>query len=826
MLPWRVVGLAVLAGSLANAQTAVPTQLGAIPLRQDGPALCQPVQTGEPFTVAGPRGVIVGQQQGEFEAWILPVKLLSHFTVEAEVEGYPVPLDLNSMAREIEVRPDHTTITYSHIAVTVRQTMFASEATADGTGAVVLFRVDAVRPVNLTFRFTPEMRPMWPERGKGTPSAEWVPESASGYYVLHTDYPDFAGAVALPGATAGVMAPYQERPQVHPLEFHLHVDPKTDAGRIFPLLMAVGQTAATASNAALAAKLQTLEARLPEIYATHAESYRAQEKALTSIETPDAGLNADFGWAETSIGQLRARAEDGEMGLVAGYYASGDSARPGFGWYFGRDTLYTVYAIDSYGDFALSKQALTFLMQRQRADGKVMHEYSQTAADLDWAAFPYEYAAADATPLFLTAMLDYVRASGDLEFLRAHKQAVTKAWTFETTHDADGDGIYDNAQGTGWVESWPDGMPKQEIYLALLDEQASAAMAELGGLLGETALAKKAAGRAATLGATIEREYYRADSGLYAFSKNGAAMDTASTVFPAIAWWNAQPGEGTALQHTAASLKAWASHDFDTDWGARDVAESAAIYDPTSYHQGSVWPLFTGWSAMAEYRGGHPLAGYQATMQNADLTTAQDIGAVTELLSGAYYEPFGRSTSHQLWSSAMVVTPLLRGLFGIDADALHHVVTVTPRLPADWDRAAVRRLHVGGSVVDVDYQREGGAMVVSLKLLSGPTVKLSGAGGDGTMLRLPLPLVEVSMAHGLPPRGSRTAQMKVVDETRDSHSLRLELEGTAGSQATLTFRRNEAVTVHAEGAELTGDALRVRFDGGSGYQTTVVTLRW
>ncbi len=797
-----------------------------MPLRQDGPVLRQAVQAGEPFTVAGPRGVLVGQQQGLFEAWVLPVKLLSHFTVEAEVEGYPVPLDLNSMAREIEVTPDHTTITYSHIAVTVRQTMFAPEATADGTGAVVLFQVDAVRPVNLTFRFTPEMRPMWPERGKGIPSAEWVAQGASGYYVLHSDYPDFAGAVALPGATAGVMAPYQERPQVHPLEFHLHVDPKTDAGRTYPLLMAVGQTTAMSSNAALTAKLQTLDAKLPEIYAAHAESYRTQEKTLTSIETPDAALNADFGWAETSIEQLRARAEDGEMGLVAGYYASGDSARPGFGWYFGRDTLYTVYAIDSYGDFALSRQALAFLMQRQRADGKVMHEYSQTAADLDWAAFPYEYAAADATPLFLTAMLDYVRSSGDLEFLLVHKDAVMRAWTFETTHDADGDGIYDNAQGTGWVESWPGGMPKQEIYLALLDEQASAAMAELSTLLGEPALAKATAERAATLGAAIEREYYRADSHTYAFSKNDSEMDNTATVFPAIAWWNAQLGESTALQHPAASLKAWASHDFDTDWGERDVAESAAIYDPTSYHQGSVWPLFTGWAAMAEYRGGHPLAGCQATMQNADLTTAQDVGAVTELLSGAFYEPFGRSTSHQLWSSAMVVTPLLRGMFGIEVDALHHAVSVTPRLPADWDHAAVRRLRVGASVIDVDYRREGGAMVVSVKLLSGPAVQLAGASGDGTSVRIPLPAVEVSVQHGLPPRGSRTAQMKVVDEVRDSHSLRLQLEGMAGSQATLTVRRNEAVTVHVEGAELTGDALRVSFDGGSGYRTRVVTLRW
>ena len=93
---------------------------------------------------------------------------------------------------------------------------------------------------------------------------------------------------------------------------------------------------------------------------------------------------------------------------------------------------------------------------------------------LIWKEFSYAYAAADSTPLFLTAMLDYVRSSGDVDFLRQHREVVEKAWRFETTHDTDGDGIYDNSQGTGWVESWPTGMPHQEIYLALLDQQASA----------------------------------------------------------------------------------------------------------------------------------------------------------------------------------------------------------------------------------------------------------------------------------------------------------------------------------------------------------------
>jgi glycogen debranching enzyme len=532
-------------------------------------------------------------------------------------------------------------------------------------------------------------------------------------------------------------------------------------------------------------------------------------------------LNEDFTWAETSIEQLRAAAPDGELGLVAGYYASGDSARPGFGWFFGRDALYTLYAVNGFGDFALTRAELEFLLKRQRADGKIMHEWSQTAGEVDWSSLPYQYAAADATPLFLTAMLDYERSSGDVAFLKAHGDAVRKAWDFERTHDADGDGIYDNAQGTGWVESWPPGMPKQEVYLALLDEQASRAMAELSGLLGDDATSAAAKVRADKVRETIEREYYRANADAYAFSWNTGAVDKTATVFPAIAWWNG--GEG--LIHAAGSLRRWASHEFDTDWGARDVAEGDPLYDGMSYHQGSVWPLFTGWAAIAEYRGGNALAGYQSTMQNADLTLAQDIGAVTELLSGDFYEPFGRSTSHQLWSSAMVVTPVLRGMFGIELDAPHHAVKVTPRLPADWDSAEVKRLHVGDGVVDLEYKREGQAILISLRQVRGGVVRLEG--GEGSVLRVPLPAVEVSVGHGLPLRGSRTGQMKVLSESFSGRSLRLELEGMAGTQQVLKVRRNDAsVTVKAEGAVLAADGLRVSFGAGNGYVTQVVTLRW
>ena len=84
-------------------------------------------------------------------------------------------------------------------------------------------------------------------------------------------------------------------------------------------------------------------------------------------------------------------------------------------------------------------------------------------------------------------------------------------------------------------------------------------------------------------------------------------------------------------------LSAWAGAHFgDGLGGACGGRYSTAVYDPMAYHQGTVWPLFTGWAAMAEYRGGRPMAGYRALMQNVGLTWAQDPGFVTEVISGAF----------------------------------------------------------------------------------------------------------------------------------------------------------------------------------------------
>jgi len=793
------------------------------PIHSSPLAITRPVEAGKPFTVAGEHGAIFGEQSGTFEAWLYPVKVLSNFGITAELADYPVPIDVSAQAATIEVAPAMTTITYSHAAFTVKQRMFATRGDA-GSGIVVLFEIAAVRPMRLTFRFKPEMQRMWPAPNFGTPNAEWVEEG--GYYLLHTDNPDLSAALAMPGAKPGILPPYQERPKTYPVELKLAFDPKTDSGRFFPLLITL-----LPARAEVPALLAALNDRIPDLYQRSEDYYLHFFDRRLTAETPDPAFDRALRWAEIAIDQGRVRLDD-QTGLIAGYYESGDSARPGYGWFFGRDSLWTSYAINSYGDFELSRQAFEFLIRRQRADGKMMHELSQTASLVDWKSTPYFYASADSTPLFVMAMENYVNTSGDVNFLRRHWDAVKRAYAFTRAHDSDGDGIYENTEGTGWVESWPPGMPHQEIYLAALDQQSADAISRLATLMNDEPLSANARRKAEEIRAKLESEYYEAGERFYAFSRNAdGSLDRTATIYPAVAWWSGR----LALAHADPMLSRWASPEFSTDWGTRDISNATSFYDPISYHQGSVWPLFTGWVSLAEYRAGRPLAGYQHLMQNAGLTWSQDLGAVTELLSGEFFQPLGRSSSHQVWSSAMVVTPALGGLFGLDWDALHRTLRLAPNLPVTWDTAHLHNVPLGGLRIDLDFARQGGHLTVKapsassefcLAPQSAPRDQDCGRpGASAHEITLPLPAVEIGVPGELPLPGSPTANLKVIGELRETDRYELEFEALGGSEHSLPVRFNRP-GVRVGGAELAGSNVRVRFPAGDGFRRMTVALSW
>jgi hypothetical protein len=294
----------------------------------------------------------------------------------------------------------------------------------------------------------------------------------------------------------------------------------------------------------------------------------------------------------------------------------------------------------------------------------------------------------------------------------------------------------------------------------------------------------------------------------------------------------------------------------NTDWGLRDVANTESIYDGMSYHQGSVWPLFTGWAALAEYRGGQPLAGYQLLMENVNLTKAQDVGAVTELLSGDYFAPFGRSTSHQLWSSAMVITPILRGMFGISIDAQTKTITVNPRLPAGWNHADVLHLPVKDGDLSLTFNKEadhwevllGGSLVSDWRIRTDSPGTNTNARVPG--VHVPIPPVQLDESPEVPQPGSRTIRVRVLHEAWRANGATFVFEGLGGSNASYDLVGIDRVPhLKVESPENRGkDALRfdehlavyelpckgpcnvsgmdLHFPAGEGWKTITVTLTW
>src|SRR6202035_430450 len=107
------------------------------------------------------------------------------------------------------------------------------------------------------------------------------------------------------------------------------------------------------------------------------------------------------------------------------------------------------------------------------ADGKIPHEIAQGAHFVPWFQdFPYAYASADATPLYIIAMNDYIVASGDTALAKLKWDSFCKVYQLlHTTYDAQG-----RSQNFCFVHGWIEGGPllpvKTELYQSGLGAEA------------------------------------------------------------------------------------------------------------------------------------------------------------------------------------------------------------------------------------------------------------------------------------------------------------------------------------------------------------------
>src|SRR3989441_2418918 len=661
--------------------------------------LSRAVRPWEFLPVTGTRAGLLGNESGRMEAWVHPLKIFREFHLKFHTEGRDLAAE--SLARTVTVWPESATILYAGDTFTVRETFFVP---VQEQGAVILLEVETEQPLEIEAFFHRDFQLEWPA-ALGATYLDWSAQRRAFYF--GEEQKKFSALVGSPTAAeprSEFQTNYSERQ-----ESSFRLGP-TAKGKESRLIVIAGSLE---GRAAAEKTYQHLTADYAKLLKDSAEYYRTYLGKTVSVKLPDAQIQQAYDWARVSMLQGMVTNPSLGTGLVAGYRTSGESQRPGFAWFFGRDSFWTSFALNAAGDFSGARMALEFIGKYQREDGKIPHEISQGATFVQWFKdYPYPYASADATPLYIIAVNDYVVESGDTAFAKEKWNSLWKAYEFlRSTQDERGfpknSGI-----GHGWVEGGPLLPVKTELYQTGLGIEALRALSNLAHLAGKEDVSKELSTSFEKQKPLMNEVFWVADKKRFAFAldKDNHTVDEPS-VLATVPMWFGLLDEAKA----DAMISELAGPDHQTDSGMRIISDHSPEFSGGGYHFGSVWPLFTGWAAVGEYRYHRSFPAYTNLRANALLALDGSLGHVTEVLSGSYYQSLSTSSPHQIWSAAMVVSPLLRGMFGLQADAAKRILAFAPHVPAEWTSFAIRNVQVGSARLDLHYSKDPGGITLEVK---------------------------------------------------------------------------------------------------------------
>jgi glycogen debranching enzyme len=700
MIPWKVTYSYLRMRILRGLGLAVLVPLLAAPSRgQELPKnleLTRTIRTWEFLPVVGTRAGLFGTENGRFEAWVYPLKIFRDLHLTVHVGDRALPAE--SLARTLTVRPESASILFVGDSFRVRETLCVP---VNEPGAVILLDVETEQPLEIEAAFTPDFQLEWPAALGGTYSTWDAKEHAFYLGEEARKYGAFVGSPTAQDPHAAYQTNYSASDED---SMRLGTTLKGKETKVLVI-------AASVTGPVDAAKeYDHLLSSYSELEHNTADYYRAYLDKTVSLELPDQSLQQAYDWARISTMQGLVTNPYLGTGLVAGYRTSGTGQRPGFAWFFGRDSEWTSFALNAEGDFASSRAALDFISKFQREDGKIPHEISQAASLVPWFKdFPYPWASADATPLFIIAVNDYVVQSGDTAFVREKWDNLWRAYQFlRSTYDSNG--LAQNFRiGHGWVEGGPLLPVKNEYYQAGLGVEALHALSNLARLAGKDDVSKQVSTEFEKSRSVLDQSFWSPESKTYAFAlnENNQRIDELSVLTTVPMWFGlADPNNANS------TITKLATEEHQTDWGMRIISNRSRVYDGSGYHFGAVWPLFTGWASVGEYRYHHAFPAYENLRANALLGLDGALGHFTEVLSGDYYQSFATSSPHQIWSAAMVISPILRGLFGMQIDAEKRQILLQPHMPPDWTSAAMHNVRVGDASVNLDYKKTSDTIVL------------------------------------------------------------------------------------------------------------------
>lgn len=677
------------------------------------------------FDLAGRRILVMGYENGGIdEIWVHPLRVIRNFQTALVLKNEVHPLE--SFPVSLVIRPESLTRSYQTPAGELTETIFAA---IDHPAALLHYQWNGDLPVQLLVRFRSDLRWMWPYDEKALGKVYFGYQPENGTFHAKDSSGDF---YLIAGASS--------RPSIHLIGAFETVD--------YRLGELMGKP--TSLNQAYAAALYTLEgahsqlnfaiaggsegrSKAEEAYRRILESPEVSYEAVVahyqhllqknvSIISPDEEFNRLWQWTLVGIDRFWAHTPGVGSGLLAGYSTTARgwdggqaiSGRPGYAWYFGRDSEWSGFAIDAYGDFELVRDQIAFLQKYQDLSGKIFHEISTSGV--------VHYDAADATPLYIILAAHYLRHSGDVAFIRRSWPHIHKAMEFLYSTDTDEDGLIENTNvGHGWVEGGKLWGAHTTFYLAALWAQALKDAAYLARHCNKAEPARRYERDAESVQEILNRDFWNDSTRFFNYGKwKDGSYNPERTALPAVAM-HFNLLEEEKVQNM---LQFYSRNQFSSDWGVRILSSNSELFNPTGYHYGSIWPLFTGWTALAEYRYGRAVQGFTHMVNNMLIKNFWAKGFVEEVMHGEIYQPSG-VCPHQCWSETNIVHPALEGMVGWHPSAPEQRVLLQPRFPVQWDSVEVRRLRSGPSVVDFCMWRERNQTRYELTLVSGPGLEVA-----------------------------------------------------------------------------------------------------